>query len=92
MTFQFWPDLSLRWRLMAIGVAGLIAGLAVSGGLLLGALSLAFDRSVDASANQTAADVAVLIDAGQLPQPVPVAGGQAVQVVDAQNRVVAGSP
>jgi signal transduction histidine kinase len=84
--------MSLRWRLMVIGGAGLSIGLFAGGWLLLAALGLALDRSVDASASRTASDVAGLIDAGQLPQPVPVAGFQLVQVVDAQNRVRAGSP
>jgi signal transduction histidine kinase len=76
---------------MVIGVAGLTLSLLLGGWLLLAALGWAFDRSVDASARQTTTDVATLIDAGQLPEPLPVAGAQLVQVVDAQNRVRAGS-
>ena len=86
-----WSRLSLRWRLLVIGVAGLSISLLLGGWLLLAALGWAFDRSVDASARQTTVDVAALIDAGQLPEPVPVAGVQLVQVVDGQNRVRAGS-
>jgi signal transduction histidine kinase len=87
-----WGRLSLRWRLLVIGVAGLTVGLLMAGWLLVGVLGWAFDRSVDASAQQTAADVAGLIKVGRLPQPVPVVGSQLVQVVDAQHRVLAGSP
>jgi signal transduction histidine kinase len=86
-----WSRLSLRWRLLVLGVAGLSLSLLLGGWLLLAALGWAFDRSVDASARQTTIDVAALIDAGQLPEPVPVAGAQLVQVVDGQSRVRAGS-
>jgi signal transduction histidine kinase len=92
VTGPFWSRLSLRWRLMVIGVSGLTVSLLVAGWLLLAVLGWAFDRSVDASARQTAADLAGLIDVGQLPQPVPVAGTQLVQVVDGRLRVRAGSP
>jgi signal transduction histidine kinase len=87
-----WQRLGLRWRLLLIGVAGLSAGLALGGWLLLAALQVVSDRSLDAGAGQTASDVAGLIAAGQLPEPVPVAGVQLVQVVDGQDRVRAGSP
>jgi signal transduction histidine kinase len=89
---SLWGRLSLRWRLMVIGVTGLSVGLLLSGWLLLAVLSWAFDRSVDASARQAAEDVVGLIAENQLSQPVPVVGTQLVQVVDAQNRVRAGSP
>ena len=84
--------LSLRWRLLLIGVTGLVVGLALGGWVLLVALTVAFDRSVDAGAATTAADVAALIAADQLPRPVPVAGAQIVQVVDQRDAVRAGSP
>ena len=77
---------------MAIGVTGLSVSLLVAGWLLLAVLGWAFDRSVDASARQTSADLAGLINVGQLPQPVLVAGTQLVQVVDGKSRVRAGSP
>jgi signal transduction histidine kinase len=85
-------QLSLRWRLLLLGSAGLIGGLALGGWLLLAALQLAFENSVDAGAAATAADVSALIATDQLPRPVPVAGAQLVQVVDRQDRVRAGSP
>jgi len=87
-----WSRLSLRWRLLVIGVTGLSVGLLMAGWLLLAVLGWAVDRSVDTSARQTAADIAGLIEVGKLPQPVPVVGSQLVQVVDAQHRVRAGSP
>lgn len=87
-----WSRLSLRWRLLVIGVTGLSVSLLLAGWLLLAVLGWAFDRSIDAQARQTSADITGLIEVGQLPQPVPVAGTQLVQVVDTQNRVRAGSP
>jgi signal transduction histidine kinase len=87
----WWRRLSLRARLMLIGVAGLAAGLAVGGVVLVGALGVALQRSVDAEALGSARDVARLIDTGQLPDPVPVAGAQFIQVIDAQSRVRAAS-
>jgi signal transduction histidine kinase len=84
--------LSLRWRLMLIGATGLVVSLLLAGWLLLSVLGWAFDHSVDASARQTGTDLAGLIAVGQLPQPVPVAGTQIVQVLDGNRRIKAGSP
>jgi signal transduction histidine kinase len=92
ITWRHDARLSLRWRLLLIGITGLSVGLALGGWLLLTALQLTFERSVDTGADRTAVDVAGLIAADRLPQPVPVAGAQLVQVVDRQNRVRAGSP
>ncbi len=89
---MLWGRLTLRWRLMVIGLTGLSLGLLIAGWLLLAVLGWAFNRSVDASARQTASDIVGLIAVDQLPQPVPVVGSQLVQVVDTQNRVRSGSP
>lgn len=76
-----------------------VATILVAGALAAGAilLSAAVQRSlitaVDEAARQRAADVALLIDTGRLPDPIPVeAGTPLVQVVDAGDRVVAASP
>jgi signal transduction histidine kinase len=87
-----WRRLGLRWRLLLIGTAGLSAGLLIGGALLLAALTVTFDRNVDAGATQTASDVVGLISAEQLPEPIAVAGTQLVQVIDGNNRVRAASP
>jgi signal transduction histidine kinase len=79
--------LSLRGRLLAIGVAGMCVGLFVGGLALLAALSFVLQRSVDAEAEHAARDVAALVAAGALPDPLPVAGAERVQVVDAAGRV-----
>jgi signal transduction histidine kinase len=76
---------------MIIGVAGLCVGLLVGGLALVAVLGIVLQRSVDAELDRTASDVAALVNAGALPQPVPVAGTALVQVVDAQGRVRAAS-
>ncbi len=83
--------LSLRWRLMAIGLTGLALSLVVGGVLLYAALTAALERSTSAAAQAAATEVAQLVDSGRLPDPVPVAGAQVVQVLDAGHRVVGGS-
>jgi signal transduction histidine kinase len=73
---------------MLLGTGGLAIGFLVSGIVLLGVLNVALRSSVDNSARRTADDVAAGHLAGDLPDPVPVSGGQVVQVVDPQHRVV----
>nr|MDT0659316.1 ATP-binding protein [Micromonospora sp. DSM 115978] len=86
------PILSLRARLMVISVAGLAAGLAVGGAVLLTALGYTLHRTVDAEAFKTADAVAMLVSQEALPDPLPVAGGEVrVQVVDGAGRVRAAS-
>jgi signal transduction histidine kinase len=82
---RWWQARSLRLRLLLIGVAGLAVGLAAGGVVLVGALNLVLQRSVDEGALQTAERVAALVDEGRAPDPIPVVGAQAVvvQVVDA---------
>jgi signal transduction histidine kinase len=93
MAADWFHRLSLRARLT------LVAGILVAGALIAGAvlLSEAVQRSlvtaVDEAARQRARDVALLIDTGRLPDPIPVeAGTPLVQVVDAEDRVLAASP
>src|SRR5690348_5158280 len=84
---RWWRRLSLRTRLMLIGTGGLAVGFGLGGVLLVAAFGYAVQRAVDTEALGTARDVAALVDAGALSNPVPVASGQLVQVVDAQGRV-----
>ncbi len=86
-----WSRLSLRVRLMTIGLLGVAAALAIGSTALYGALTVLSYRSLDASSAATAADVAALVDQGRLPDPIPVTGNQIVQVVDARDRVVSAS-
>lgn len=84
--------LGLRGRLMAIGLLGVSAGLAVGGLVLLAVLNWTLHRNVDTEALRTADAIALLAAEDALPDPLPVAGSQVrVQVVDAQGRVRAAS-
>src|SRR6266508_4217552 len=86
-----WRRWSLRTRLLVIGTGGLAVGFAFRGLVLMAAFGFAMQRAIDTEARSTANEVAALVDADALPEPVPVAGGQLVQVVDAQGRVRAAS-
>ena len=83
--------LSLRARLTVLGVVGVGLALLAGGFAFYGALAFAVDRTLDDGALAAADEVAVLVEAGRLPSPIPVSGAQVVQVVDAQQRVIAGS-
>jgi signal transduction histidine kinase len=87
---RFW-GLSLRARLMIIGVLGVAVALAVGSLVLYRVLVFAVDRTLDNEALASAHEVASMVDEGLLPSPLPVSGAQLIQVVDAQSRVVAGS-
>ena len=80
--------LSLRARLMLLGVAGLSLGLAVGGLTLVAAQNVALLRTADAEALTTADAIARLVDEKSLSDPLPLAGKDVrVQVVDARGRV-----
>lgn len=83
--------LSLRSRLILLGTAGLAVGLAFGGFVLVTVLRTSLERTVDSAATQTARDVAALIDANRLPDPIPAGGTTVVQVVDRLGRVRAAS-
>lgn len=83
--------LSIRARLMLIGLAGVAGALLIGGVSLYAVLTTSLGRSVEGTARASAEQVALLVDAGRVPDPVPVSGSQVVQVLDAQGRVVAGS-
>ncbi len=87
---RFW-GLSLRARLMLVGVAGVAVALAVGGLVLYRVLVYAVDRTLDTEALASAHEVATLVDADRLPSTLPVSGAQLIQVVDVEGRVVAGS-
>ncbi|HEY6934421.1 MAG TPA: HAMP domain-containing sensor histidine kinase [Marmoricola sp.] len=84
--------LSLRGRLMTIGVLGLAVALGLGGAVLYGALRVAGVRTLDRSAAATARDVVALVRSDRLPDPIPATGAQIVQVVDRRGRVVSASP
>jgi signal transduction histidine kinase len=87
----WWRRYSLRSRLLCLGIGGLTVGLAAGGAVMMVVLGVTLQRSVDAEATQAGEDVARLVEEDQLPNPVPVAGEQLVQVVDGESRVLAAS-
>src|SRR4051812_29619634 len=86
-----WRRLSLRGRLMIIGVGGLAAGLALGSAILLAILATTLRHTADDQARATAQEIVSLIAADSLAQPVPVTGPSLVQVVDGRQRVRAAS-
>lgn len=93
MAGDWFRRLSLRGRLTLVASI-LVAGALTAGAVLLSqAVHSSLLTAVDEAARQRAQDVAVLIDTGRLPDPIPVAAGTPlVQVVDADDRVLAASP
>lgn len=83
--------MSLRVRLLLLGLTGVAVALAVGAVVLYGALTFAVNRTLDADAHATAETVVNLVrDTGPV-DPLPVSGAQIVQVVDAHGRVVTAS-
>jgi signal transduction histidine kinase len=87
----WWNRRSLRTRLMAIGLLGLAVVQAVGSVALYVALSVASRHDLDRRAAATAEQVAGLVTAGRLPDPIPVTGSESVQVVDGSGRVLSAS-
>ncbi len=83
--------MTLRGRLMAIGVLGIAGALVVGGVILYAVLATSLTRTVQSEALASAHEVALLVDAGQVPDPVPASGAQVVQVLSADDRVLTGS-
>lgn len=83
--------LSLRARLLVIGVLGVAIALAIGSAALYGVLTLVSVRSLDHANDATAAEVADLVNRDRLPDPIPVTGNQIVQVIDPSDRVVSAS-
>jgi signal transduction histidine kinase len=76
---------------MIVGLLGVAVALLTGGLAFYGALTLSLNRTVDNEALASAQDVAALVNTDRLPDPVPVSGSQVIQVVDANQRVIAGS-
>ncbi|MEO7236483.1 MAG: ATP-binding protein [Lapillicoccus sp.] len=83
--------MTLRGRLMSIGVLGIAGALVVGGVILYAVLSSSLTRTVQSAALSSAREVALLLDSGQVPDPVPASGAQVVQVLSADDRVLTGS-
>ncbi|HEX5497291.1 MAG TPA: ATP-binding protein [Mycobacteriales bacterium] len=90
--WTWWTGRSLRARLTLLATAVLAAGLAAGSALLFGTLQRTEMSTLDAGAQRTARNVAALVNAGRLPDPIPAGVGTAVvQVVDSTGRVRAAS-
>ena len=87
---RFWT-LSLRVRLMIIGLAGVSTALIMGGLAFFGALTYSVDRTLDNETLASAEEIGQMINDSRLPSPIPISGAQVVQVVDAQQRVIGGS-
>ncbi|MEP6648681.1 MAG: ATP-binding protein [Lapillicoccus sp.] len=83
--------ISLRGRLMTIGVLGVAVALVLGGVILYAVLASSLTRTVQSEALASAREVALLVSSGRTPDPVPASGAQVVQVLSADNRVVTGS-
>jgi signal transduction histidine kinase len=83
--------ISLRGRLMTVGVLGVAGALVLGGIILYAVLGSSLTRTVQSEALSSARDVALLVGSGRIPDPVPASGAQVVQVLSADNRVITGS-
>ncbi|HEY9408727.1 MAG TPA: ATP-binding protein [Jiangellaceae bacterium] len=84
--------LSLRARLTLAATVVAVLGLVAGGLLLLVALDRALLSALDESARADGGDIAALVDAGRLTDPLPTFGAAVAQVVDLDGRVRASTP
>jgi signal transduction histidine kinase len=90
---HWWWRRGLRARVTITAALGLIVAFAVADLLLFNALRISLTRSIDEYARSGASEVAALIDADHLPNPVPVAAGTiTIQVLDPAGRITDVSP
>ena len=86
---RWWRRRGLRARVTLIAALGLLVALVVGDLLLLNTLRVSLTRSVDDTARSGATEVAALINADRLPDPVPVAAGTVtIQVLGPSGRIV----
>ena len=90
---RWWRRRGLRGRVTLIAALGLLVALIAGDLLLLNTLRDSLTRSVDDTARSGATEVAALINADRLPDPVPVAAGTvSIQVLGPTGRIVNVSP
>ena len=82
---------SLRLRLLALGVAGVAMALALGSLVLYAVLTFTLYRALDDGAFDSARAVAAMVSEETVPNPLPVSGSQVVQVVDSSGAVVSAS-
>lgn len=83
--------LSLRVRLMAVGVTGVALALALGSLVLYAVLTVTVNRTLDDGAFASARTVGAMVNDNTIPDPLPVSGSQVVQVVDGSGAVVSAS-
>jgi len=86
---RWWRRRGLRARVTLIAALGLLVALIAGDLLLLNTLRVSLTRSADDTARSGAAEVAALINANRLPDPVPVAAGTVtIQVLAPSGQIV----
>ncbi len=86
---RWWQRRGLRARVTLIAALGLLVALIAGDLLLFNTLRVSLTRSVDDSARSGATEVAALINADRLPDPVPVAAGTiTIQVLAPSGQIV----
>jgi signal transduction histidine kinase len=90
----WWRRRSLRARITVLATALFTLTLILAGIALLLTVGRSLVNTLDTSAQRTGSEVAALVQANKLPDQVLAGSGgvSLVQVVDAQNRVIAASP
>jgi signal transduction histidine kinase len=83
--------LSLRARLLALGVTGVAVALALGSLVLYAVLTFTVNRTVDDGAFASAQAVAAMVSENTVPNPLPVSGSEVVQVVDRSGAVISAS-
>ena len=90
---HWWRRRGLRARVTITAALGLVVAFAAADLLLFNALRVSLTRSVDDYARSGASQVAALINANRLPDPVPVAAGTiTIQVLDSAGDITDASP
>ncbi|AYY13509.1 HAMP domain-containing protein [Actinobacteria bacterium YIM 96077] len=84
--------LSLRARLTLVATVVATLGLGVGGLVTQTLLERTLLNALDESARSHATDIAALVEADRLTNPLPSSGAAIAQVVDAENRVLASTP
>ena len=83
--------MSLRARLMALGVTGVAMALAMGSLVLYAVLTFTLNRNLDDGAFASARVVAAMVGDDAVPNPLPVSGSQVMQVVDGSGAVISAS-
>jgi signal transduction histidine kinase len=86
---RWWRRRGLRARVTLIAALGLLVALIAGDLLLFNTLRVSLTRSVDDTARSGGTEVAALINANRLPDPVPVAAGTVtIQVLSPSGQIV----